>query len=492
MTRTIQSRRLMLILGITPVLAGAWLGSYAWRSQANQAYRYPYAVTSSNPRSLQNEVNFYTERIQRHPSDGLDRAALATTYLKLARSTGDSNYYHLAEETARQSLAKLPMYNTAAQLVLARVAEAEHDFPTTFKVIDQVLQTQPHHPDAQTLLVTSQLAVGRLPEASQTVQHLVAQTPTLGTYTLQALVHAAQGQDDQAIQAFQQALAAEEPGEVASSAKTRTLLGRFYAQRGQAQLARQLFQEALRIVPNDVLARVEQAKLETQQGNYQQAEAIYAQISETPATTNGLDHEVIQGQALLKALQGDRAAANQLWAKAEQDFYRGHEHEDEHRSEDHHEHGDEHEHGDDHGSEHSHSQQHDKAAHANSQNHEPEEEHASFGHRRDLARVLLTRGTAPDISAALVLMQAEVQIRRDVETLEVYAWALQQSDRAQEAQTVLQEAMKMGTRDAKLFYRASKVEQLLGNRQQAQVYLETAQAINPHFDRKLRQMLQLG
>jgi hypothetical protein len=52
--------------------------------------------------------------------------------------------------------------------------------------------------------------------------------------------------------------------------------------------------------------------------------------------------------------------------------------------------------------------------------------------------------------------------------------------------------MKMGTRDAKLFYRASKIEQILGNQQQAQVYLATAQDINPHFDRQLRQMLQLG
>jgi tetratricopeptide (TPR) repeat protein len=475
MTR-MQPRRLILILGvITPVFAGSLFGFQTWRSQAS--HRYPYAVTSGHSRSLQNEINFYTERIRRNPSDGLDRAALATTYLKLARSTGNSSYYHLAEDTARQSLANLPMNNTAAQLVLARVAEAEHDFPTTFKVIDQVLQKQPHHPDAQTLLVTSQLAVGRLPEASQTAQRLVAQTPTLGTYTLKALVHAAQGQDDQAIQAFQQALAAEEPGEVASSAKTRTLLGRFYAQRGQAQLARQLFQEALRIVPNNTLTRVEQAKLETQQGNYQRAEAIYAQISETPDTANGLDHEVIQGRALLKGLQGDRAAANQLWAKAEQDFHNQHDHEDPPDPEQN-------------KAAHKHDHQHDEASHDH--DHPQDKDHASFGHRRDLARLLLTRGTTTDIAEALALMQAEVQLRRDAETLEIYAWALQNSDRPQEAQTVLQEAMKMGTRDAKLFYRASKIEQLLGTWQQARVYLAAAQDINPHFDRKLRQMLQLG
>ena len=485
MKSTIQPWRLRLImvLATTPVLVGTLFSFYTWSSRANQTYRYPYialAVNTGN-RSLLNEIDFYSERIRRNPSDGLERAALASAYLKLARSTGDASYYQLAEESAQQSLVNLPVNNIEAQLVLARVAEAKHDFPTTIEIAQQVQQKQPTNPDAQTLMVTSHLAVGKLSEASQFAQRLVEQTPTLGTFTLRALVHAAQGQDEQAVRAFQQALAAEEPGEVASSAKTRTLLGRFYAQRGQLSLARELYQEALRIVPRYPFARLELAKLETQQGNYQQAEALYAQISATPLSANVFDHEAAQGQALLKLLQGERNTANQLWAKAEQDFRN------------HHAHRKPHEHHHTQETEHDHDREHEEAH----DRHHEQEEHdhyhlQAFGHRRELARLLLTRGRAADVPEALELMQAEVQIRRDAETLETLAWALQQNGRVQSAQKVLQEAMALGTRDAKLFYRAGVVERSLGNQQRARTYFQMAQDINPNFDVRLRQLWGLG
>lgn len=467
-----------MVLATTPILVGAQLSFYTWSSRANPAYRYPYAVENIGDRPLHNEIEFYQERISRNPSDGMDRAALASVYLNLARSTGDASYFHAAEESAQQSLANLPVENTAAQLVLARVAEAEHDFPTTFKIVQQILTTQPTHSEAQSLLVTSYLAIGKLPEAQQAVQRLVEQAPNLATYSLEALVHDAQGQDEQAIQAFQQALAAEEPGEVASSAKTRTLLGRFYTQRGQVKQARGLFQEALRIAPQNALALVEQAKLETQQGNYQQAEDLYAQVLGSSAIAHSLDHQALLGQASLKLLQGDRNAAIPLWAKAEQNFRHHHHQEAEHT------------HG---GTEHTHEDT--GHAHEHRKTSEPVEDHESeqnFGHRRDLARLLLTRGQPADITEALELMQTEAQIRRDAETLETFAWALQLSNQEPAAQKVLQEAISLGTREARLFYRAGMVEQALGNKTQAQLYFQMAQEVNPSFDIVQSQRWELG
>lgn len=129
--------RLIMVLATTPVLVGTLLSFYAWSSGANPAYRYPYAVENMGDRPLQNEIDFYQERISRNPVDGLDRAALASVYLTLARSTGDTSYFHAAEESAQQSLVNLPVQNTAAQLVLARVAEAEHDFPLPLKLFNR-------------------------------------------------------------------------------------------------------------------------------------------------------------------------------------------------------------------------------------------------------------------------------------------------------------------------------------------------------------------
>ncbi len=63
-------------------------------------------------RQLEQEVTFYQKRIRQSPQDGLNQALLATVYLKLARATGDSNWYLLAEQAAQQSFNNLPFNNT--------------------------------------------------------------------------------------------------------------------------------------------------------------------------------------------------------------------------------------------------------------------------------------------------------------------------------------------------------------------------------------------
>ena len=64
-----------------------------------------YAYSFSSPSAvditgqLEQEVSFHKNRIRHTPEDGLSQAALAGTYLKLARATGDATWYLLAEQT---------------------------------------------------------------------------------------------------------------------------------------------------------------------------------------------------------------------------------------------------------------------------------------------------------------------------------------------------------------------------------------------------------
>ena len=215
----------------------------------------PTHIDSSSPRQavrrLQHEITFYQNRIRRNPTDGLDRAALASVYVQLARATGDAHWYHQAAQSAQASLRRLPYNNQGAQLVLARVAEAQHDFEESLRLTHIILQTQPTHTDALALQVTANLAKGDLTAANLTAQRLVEQTPTLGTLTLSALVEEAQGQEQPALQAFQQALNLAEPDQMDSRARTHTLLGRFYAHRGELVLAQEQYQAA----PQDAARR---------------------------------------------------------------------------------------------------------------------------------------------------------------------------------------------------------------------------------------------
>ena len=45
----------------------------------------------------------------------------------------------------------------------------------------------------------------------------------------------------------------------------------------------------------------------------------------------------------------------------------------------------------------------------------------------------------------------------------------------------MQNALKLGTKDAMLFYHAGMIERSLNNKAKAKIYLEQALAINPYF-----------
>lgn len=421
-----------------------------WLSQTfnplDAPYQYPFpnvgGRTDPTARITQ-EIGFYQEKLRQSPPSALDQAALAAAYLRMARTTGQNNWYLLAEEAAQQSLTQLPQGNVEAIAVLARIAEAQHDFEGALKLVEQI----PGEREAIAIQTTAHLALGNLEAADQAATALVDLTLSTNAFTLQALVKTAQGKDEEALQSFQHALEVEEPGELSVSARARTLLGRYYYKRGQLGLAEELYQEALRIVPNYPLALLNLAQLDIRQGYYRSAERRYDQLAAwADGNPTVYDSLILRGRARVKALQSDRPGAEALWAQAE-------------------------------------TQLRQSLVGSDS---------GSFGHRRDLARLLLERGRSQDIPEAVALMRAEVQLRRDADTLATYAWALSQAGQWQHAKQAIDEAIAQGVRDPDVLYRASAIAQGLGDSTQAQTYLRQAQVIDPQFDTNAQNALGLG
>ncbi len=430
----------LLLVALFPDL-GMWirgLGRDAAGSETPYRYRFTRLARGQVTRDLENEITFYQARIRQDPLGGMDLAAVARAYFKMGRATGDISWYLLAEQTARQSITNFPYRPEGALLVLARVAESRHDFPEAIRLAKQASSVD----ESLAIMVTSYLAIGEVDAADHVADELVAQSPVLGSYTLRALVKMAHGENDAAIEDFQRALAAEEPGETGSSAWARMLLGRLHFKHGRLALAGEIYQEALRILPQYPLGLVNLAELETRLGQYQAAEQHYGQVvTISRASPNVFDHIVLRGMARLKELQGDNARARDLWDQAETRL---------------------------------------------------RQDLTSFGHRRELARVLLERGRSADVPEALALMQMELTIRRDAETYDVLAWALSRAGRWVEARQAMREALRWGVRDPGMYYRAGTIEQALGNTTQAQAFLRTSLAIDPHFDEQARRALGLG
>ena len=408
-------------------------------------YRYHFSdVLRNNPsqkEALQQEIAFYQQRLAVDSRSGLNRAALAGVYLKMARATGEGGWFLLAEQAAQRSIADLPFNNTGALLVLARIAEARHDFPTALRFAKQVGFD---NEDAIALAVTSHLATGKVSEASAAAETLVNKLPNLGSLTLRALVREAQGRDAEVLRDFREAMVAEEPGEVGGSARARSLLGRFYARRGQFVQAKALFLEALRLVPRYPLALIYLADLETRQGNYREAEGYYSKVSAySGGAATVFDRTVDRGMARVKELQGDAIESRRLRDKAEAGLRQ-------------------------------------------------EQASGGFGHRRDLAGLLLEKGRSQDVAEALTLMQQEVKIRRDALTLDTLAWALSSAGEWEKADRVMAEILRSGIRDAGMFYRASAIARTLGKDAESRAYLQKAKEIDPSFDVRSAKALGLA
>jgi tetratricopeptide (TPR) repeat protein len=416
-------------------------------SRPNSIWKYRFArpEPDSVTKNIRNEIAFHQQKIQQQPTAGLERAALAQNYLKMARATGESSWYLLAEQMAQESLVKLPVHNYGAIVVLAKVATAKHEFKQALVLLKQI----PPESEALALLTTSHLALGDITAARTSVDTL-AKVPTLGNLALKALVEVAQGEDVAAIRDFKAAIVAEEPAELESSAWVRTLLGRLYYKRGQLQQAKELYQSALEILPRYSPALLNLAELSvrqwqadpTQSKDRDRAIELYDRFSiVNQQAPTAYDHAALRGLARVQSLQGDRLGANQTWdraiAKLRSDL-------------------------------------------------------TGFGHRRELAQLLMERSQGQDLTEALALMQAEINTRQDPETWDTLAAAYLNLGQLPAAQQAIEMALKSGLRDPAITDRAAVIAQASGQSAQANKYRAQVRSIDPLFDAGARQALGLG
>ncbi len=419
------------VMHSNPVLTG--------QTKPPSPYAYTFALnlpgTTDRKQLLQREIELYQTKLQQDPASGLTLSDLSNAYWKMGKATGEVSWYLLAEETARKSIAALPFHSSGAQIVLAQVAQARHDFKVATSIAQNILKTKPNNDEARSILVTCALAIGDLKTAQTQLKPLLESSPNLTTLTLQALLEEAQGKPT-AIETFQLAIGAEEVGEVGPSALVRVLLGRHFYRQGKLDRAEELYQEALRILPRYPLALMYQATLQTKRGQYAEADRTYDQvIAYSQQSTNIYDHTILRGKAKIKQLKNEpyQDILQQAETLLRKDTNAGH-------------------------------------------------ESGGFGHRRELAQLLLERNPTQNAAEALALMQDEIKARQDAYTWSTLSIALAANNRLPEARTAIQSALKSGVQNPEFFVQAAKIEQKIGNLKQARTYEAKAKTIDPNFD----------
>jgi len=358
---TKNTKRGIFLLSST--LGAALLGLLAWAATEGGVAPYRFPLVAEEGRA-EAAVAFYRARVETLPGSALDRAELAASYFSLGRR-GDPRWFERAEVEARESLRLLPVSNLTAELVLAELDQARHRFEESLARAERILRQDPDHEGALALSLESRLAFGRTAEALRDADRLAQAAPSRGAFALRALAREQAGRAEAALADFRRAYAAEDLGDLEGAAWLRALWGRFHLRRGELRLARGLLREALRLRPESALGLGLMGELEAKRGRWREADRYFSEAYRV----SGLPL-YLAAQAKARRALDDRAGAEALWERAEASL---------------------------------------RASLAAGE----------FGHRRELAELLLARGRDRELPEALSLAQEEWKLRRDPQTASV-------------------------------------------------------------------------
>ena len=107
--------------------------------------------------------------------------------------------------------------------------------------------------------------------------------------------------------------------------------------------------------------------------------------------------------------------------------------------------------------------------------------HRANGVELDMESALFDADHDHDLPDALVRARAAYAQRPSIHAADVLAWTLYKAGQPAEAQPFMQIALRLGTRDALLYYHAGMIALANGDRAEAQRRLAAALDINPYF-----------
>ena len=391
------------------------------------------AEQPAKPVTANETVRYLEYRVKQNPEDFIAYNKLASEYLQQMRETGDATYLNLAARAADTSLEILPpQQNKGGLSVLALVKYASHDFAAARDYAKQLIDLEPNKGYPFQILGDALLELGQYEEAEAAFRQM---------------------QEFGGIQ-------------VITKAAMQQRLARLAALKGDWKAAANHYSTALKlarsmpVAPPETVAYCQWQLGETEfsTGNYKSAEKHYQDALATlPDYPNAL---ASMGKAL--AARDDLNGAIDFYERAARrfpdlnfvaalgDLY--------------------------------------KIA-----GREPEAE-KQYELAEQIARLSELSGTLYNRGLALYyadhnlkseeayrLAAKEYATRRDVYGADALAWTALKAGKIPEAQAAVKEALRLGTRDARLFYHAGMIARAAGDNSEARKYLRLALSLNPKF-----------
>lgn len=375
-------------------------------------------------------IRFLEQRVKRDPEDFVALNQLADRYLLRLRETGNAEYIALASRAAHASLAVVSAeVNSGGLAALTQVELATHNFAAARDDAVRLIELQPEKGYPYQMAGDALLELGDYPKASAMYGEL-AQRDRGGVASNTRLARLALLQGDPASaqrllgQALRQALSQLTPSRE-TVAWCRWQLGEVAFAGGDVDTAERQYRDALTTFPDYVYALAAQGRLRAARGDLDGAisafEGVVLRLPDPTFVATLGDLYTIAGRvddAERQYLLVERIGRLTVEGGA---LY-----------------------------------------------------------NRQLALFHADHERAADDAYAAA--GGEYIVRRDIYGADALAWTALKAGRIAEAQQAMTEALRLGTRDARLFYHAGMIARAAGDTITADDYLKRALTLNPSFD----------
>jgi tetratricopeptide (TPR) repeat protein len=417
-------KKLFIIAGI--ILAGWALVSViggVWRQRPATARASERRAVNMFSPSVDNQIERAEAVIKGAPERVEGYNLLASAFLQKARETGDFGYNSRAEAALNRSLEIAPDDFDALRL-RATLLLAYHRFQEALDVARRAQALRPENADVYGAMTDALVELGDYRGAIEAAQKMVDHRPDTASYSRVSYLRELHGDTAGAIEAMRLAARAADPRSPESIAWCRVHLGLVLMNAGKSTEAEREFDEALKIFPNYYLAISAKARARASAGDMERALELYRLAEERVPLPEAI---IARGDLLIKL--GRTEEAQREYALAE--FT----------------------------------------------------ERTSSGastYSRQLALFLADHDMKLD--EALTIARRERAQRSDIYTSDVLAWCLFKNGMLREARAAMNEALRLGTRDARLFYHAGMIADAVGDRVRARKYLQLALRTDPSFN----------
>ena len=392
-------------------------------------------LLSAENDATEGAIRFLEDRVKRDPDDFIAYNKLAGYYLQRLRETGLTTYLELASRAAKASLAAIPAeQNIGGLAALAQVEFASHNFAASRDYAKQLMQREPRQSYPSVILGDSLLELGDYDEAAAVYRQLAARSDSSNLSKVTVETRLAQlallrGETDAAQRHFISALTAalDEPYPPRETvAWCRWQLGDVAFSVGDYQTAEKHYQDSLITFPDYHSALASLGRVRAAQGDLSGAIEFYQraiQILPDPASVAALGD--------LYRLAGREKDATGQYELVEQIA-------------------------------------------------RIEAAGGAQYYRRQVAMFYADHDLKAEEAYASAVREYEV--RRDIYGSDEVAWTALKAGKVTEAQAAMKDALKLGTRDAKLWYHAGMIARAAGEKEAAHEYLKRALMLNPQFD----------